>query len=275
MFTVSGTAFVVGAIASIAVLIDCLEMFQRRSAYSDRGLFDYEVLRTGRRLMLIGPLSKPLLGLFRYPNVLLLGCVQILAALFLIVEAWPGTPKYLPACAVAAGMILVARALLYMRNQLGHDGSDQMLLVVFMGLTVAQGAPDPTGRAIGLYYIAAQSVLSYETSGIAKLAGSKWRTGIAVPQIVNTIGYGYPPLGLWLSSHARTGRTLSWSTIAVECAGPLLLFAGIPWALAFVVMIIGLHASIALVMGLNGFFWSFVACAPALILASHNLHAAL
>ena len=43
------------------------------------------------------------------------------------------------------GTVLVARMLLYARNQYGQDGSDQMMLVVMMGVTIALAANDRAG----------------------------------------------------------------------------------------------------------------------------------
>lgn len=254
----------VAAIVSVGVIVDSCEMLATRSAFAASGIYSYDVLCSARRFMLTGLLAAPLRTIFAYPGVLVLPAFQIAAGTVLIAQAIPGRPGAAPPVYTAAAiLVLASRAMLYMRNQVGLDGSDQMLLVVFIGVVVVDVAPDRLGQDIGLYYIAAQFVIAYWTSGIAKAISPVWRGGAAVPRIMATTGYGYPPLGRFLQTRPRLSKALCWSVIAVECLAPLLVLGGPKGAAVLVILAVGLHGSIALLMGLNCFFWSFMACTPA------------
>jgi hypothetical protein len=161
--------------------------------------------------------------------------------------------------------------LLYLRNQLGLDGSDQMLLVVCSGLTVALLVPERASQAIALDYIAAQLLLSYAVAGIAKAASPTWRSGRALPGILSTIGYGIPRLGKLLDENPQLARILCWSVILFECTAPLLILVGTPGAIVVVAAGILFHLSISYIMGLNIFPWSFGAAYPALLWLAHSI----
>ena len=58
---------------------------------------------------------------------------------------------------------------------------------------------------------------------------------------------------------------MAWSLILWESCFPLLLVAPRPLAILFLLMGIAFHGGAALFMGLNTFFWTFVATYPAVI----------
>jgi hypothetical protein len=50
-----------------------------------------------------------------------------------------------------------------------------------------------------------------------------------------------------------------------------LILLGTPGAIAIIAIGLGFHVSIALLMGLNNFVWSFGASYPALVLLAHSV----
>jgi hypothetical protein len=56
-----------------------------------------------------------------------------------------------------------------------------------------------------------------------------------------------------------------------ECALPLLVFAGVRPCLLFIAAGMLFHFSTAIFMGLNDFFWSFVATYPALLFVASTV----
>jgi hypothetical protein len=256
---------------AIAVAIDSLELIADRAQLRQGGLYSYAVLVTGHPALLRGPLA-PLFGsAFRYPAVLALPIVQLAAAGVLVVAAVSRAPELIAPAGLAALTILVARMALYLRNQLGLDGSDQMILVACTGIAAALLVPDPQAKALSLYYVAAQLLLSYAVAGIAKAISPTWRSGRAVPEITSTIGYGDPRLGAFLKERPSAGRLLCWSVIVFECSAGLLILAGTPGAIAVIAGGLAFHASIAALMGLNIFLWSFAAAYPALLFLAHDV----
>jgi hypothetical protein len=252
-------------------MIDSLELIASRLQLAEGGLYGYAVLTTGRPVLLWGPLARPLGAIFRYPAVLVLPGAQLLFGGMLLVAAIAHDPGLVVAAGVSAAAILALRMLLYLRNQLGLDGSDQMILVASSGVAAALLVPDHTAQRIALDYIALQLLLSYAVAGWAKAISPVWRSGRAIPGIMSTIGYGAPPVGKLLVGHPRVGRALCWVVILFECSAPVLILAGTPGALLIIAAGIGFHVSIAFLMGLNIFPWSFGAAYPALILLAQQI----
>jgi hypothetical protein len=250
----------------VALLLDGLELATARAQLREGGLYGYTVLATGRPVLLHGPLARPLGALFRYPAVLALPATQISAGLLLVVAGTTQARQLTTAAGIAALVALGSRMLLYLRNQLGLDGSDQMILVGATGVAVALLLSDRLAQTIVLDYAALQLLLSYAVAGTAKAISPTWRSGRAVPAILCTIGYGFPTVGAYLTGRPRLGRLLCWSVIVFECAAPVLILFGTPGAIAIIVAGLGFHLGIALLMGLNVFPWSFAATYPALLL---------
>jgi hypothetical protein len=255
----------------VGVCVDSLELLADRVQVQEGGLYGYTVLATGRPFTLWGPFAPMFGAVFRYPAVLGLAFLQLCCATLLLLAGIARTPSLMVAAGVAAALILLARMLLYMRNQLGLDGSDQMMLVVCTGVAVALLVPDHGAQVVALDYMAAQLLLSYAVAGIAKAISPSWRSGRAIPGIMSTIGYGSPPVGAFLKRHQPLALAACWSVIVFECSAPLLILFGTPGALVIIAVGLGFHVSIALLMGLNNFLWSFGATYPALLLLAHSV----
>jgi hypothetical protein len=250
---------------AVAVTLDALEVIADRRHLRPGGLFGFPVLVTGRRLLLSGPLAAPLGYLFRYPAVLALPLLQVGAAGVLVAAAIVREPALAGPAGLAALAILAARMLLHLRNQFGLDGSNHMILVTSTVIAVVLLVPDPQARALGLCYLTAQLVLAYATAGSAKAISPAWRSGRAIPTITSTMTWGIPRLGGFLERHPALGRLLCWSVIIFECSVPLLVLAGTPGAMTIIAGGVAFHVSVAVVMGLNTFLWSFASAYPALL----------
>ena len=249
-----------------AVVLDSLELIAERRHLRDDGLFALPVLVTGRpRTLMRGPQAAPLRALFGYPTVLALPALQIVAAAVLAAAVAIRTPALEVAAGLGAIVIIVARGLLYLRNQFGLDGSNHMILAASTAIAVVLLVPDQGAQQIALYYLAGQLLLGYAASGIAKAFSPEWRSGSAIPEITSTISYGTPAVGAVLMRNRAVGLLLCWSVIAFECSAPLLLLAGTPGAVAIIAGGLAFHTGVAAIMGLNTFFWSFASAYPALL----------
>ena len=140
-----------------------------------------------------------------------------------------------------------------------------MLLMVWAGLAISG-----VSSTAGLTLIGAQAVLAYYSAGVAKLAGVEWRSGSAAGQIVRTASHGSRAAASLLAVRP-IGVAASWATIAFELLTPLLLLLGAAGTLAFVVIALSFHLSVAWVMGLNNFVWAFAAALPALCFGAGQL----
>jgi len=265
-----------GLIAGVGLMVDSAELLVARRALADTGLYSWEVLRAGRRYLTTGRLAPPLGRLFAYPAVLGLPALQIFAATLLIAAPFAAPRHYLlPVVAVAALSAAAARMLFYMRQQLGLDGADQMLVIVLVSSGLGAALHDTPAGAAAVDYAALQLLLSYIVAGTAKAVSPEWRSGRAIVGITGTIGYGHPRFHERVKHWPRVARLLCWSVIAFECGATLLLLAGVPGAWTIIALGIGFHVGVTVVMGLNIFVWAFAACYPALLVLAAQIESAI
>jgi len=254
-------------IAGIAVIIGSLEELSLRKAYASGGVYDLRyidvALRRGSahlhtRLQTHSGLSTVWL------------VSRLLAALSLLLG--PNTRVQM---AVAWTVIAVATVAVQSTHRLGgEDGSDQMTTILAISFSIALifgGCPGVLKA--GLYFIGAQSVLAYTTAGVAKLLCPEWRNGIAVRGVISTRSHGMRWAATVVQGSPVLQYALCWSTILFEIAFVSALFLPPPLLLALLVMGIVFHASIAVVMGLNGFFWAFISTYPSAIFLNQAIRA--
>jgi hypothetical protein len=161
--------------------------------------------------------------------------------------------------------------LFYMRQQLGLDGADQMLVIVLVSAGLGEAFGDtPAGYAV-VSYAALQLVLSYAIAGAAKAISSHWRSGRLLVGITGTIGYGHPRIHLLFQRSPLATKIACWAVIVFECSAVPLAFLGVKGAWLIIVAGLCFHIGIAFVMGLNIFLWAFAGCYPALLLLPAQL----
>jgi hypothetical protein len=185
------------------------------------------------------------------------------ASIALFCSVWVAIPQFIPIFILAAMTIYIARTMSF-----GLEGSDEMALVVLVPLALAilPGAPE-SFRRLALLFVAGQLLLAYLASAGAKVAGTKWRQGTAVAQILSTRDYGIEKRELF-DSRVPAFFLFSWGTMAFEFLLPIGFVLGGPFLILAVVSGVLFHLSIAAVMGLNRFFPWFLAAYPAAIWAS-------
>lgn len=159
-----------------------------------------------------------------------------------------------------------AGVLTHPRVRYGTDGSDQVSVLVQGAAALARLAGERTKVVdAALWGIALQACMSYAVSGWAKLAGSSWRTGEALPGVMRTETYGHA--GVWraVRRHPRVARALGAGMLLLECTFPLVYLAGGRLAKPYVVGAAGFHVVVARVMGLGRFVPSFLSMHPAVL----------
>lgn len=168
-------------------------------------------------------------------------------------------------------VVLVCQAAVNARLVYGLDGSDQMQLVIWGGLAVFTLDPSGLAGQAGIAFVAAQVLLSYLTSGVAKVLGAEWRSGTAVLRILRTDSHG-SSWGYSVVKGLGLSTLLSWGTIAFEIPGPVLVLLGDPTITAAVLGVgVLFHLSVASAMGLNKFLWAFLATYPCVWYLSSRL----
>jgi len=257
-------------IAAVGLVIDTFETLSILKAFNRDGLFSWQVvsLRIGA-ISLARTISRPL-DVLAAPGTVRAICFARLVALGLILLSSPTTwLSYLCALVICFSLFFST-----WRRLLGDDGSDQMNVLIFATASICTW-PGTTGSVLemGLWFIALQCCLSYFAAGIAKLLGSQWRSGAALPAIWDNYSYGIEAVVTVLKRSKLLGLVLCWSVILFEILFSLCLFSGFRVCLAFLFTGAVFHLSCAVIMGLNSFLWAFLATYPAVFFVWRIIHA--
>jgi hypothetical protein len=248
-------------LVSFGALIASLELLANASQLAPGGLYSWRIVGSRPGILRRPLLRSALDRLLDRPWIVAMLGMRAASCVALLVAPTRGT-----VAAPALTVLLVSTLLLNLRSAYGQDGSDQMTTQVVAVLWIHLFAtPENRLSALCLGYVAAQACLSYFASGVAKLAGRPWRDGSAVFLIFNTETYGIAPVARWLEPRPRIGRLLTWSVSLAETAFPLVLGVGHPACWVFLGWGILFHLTNAVVMGLNGFVWAFLATYPAIL----------
>lgn len=148
----------------------------------------------------------------------------------------------------------------------GEDGSDQMMTIMSVAFAASLLLDfDKRVAPLGIYFIGSQACLAYVTSGTAKLVSPQWRSGLAIRGVLATRTYGMTHWANSFQTWLSLALAVCWATIVLQTA---FIFAPIlpeTPLLILCCLTAVFHALVAVIMGLNGFFWSFVATYPAII----------
>jgi hypothetical protein len=254
-------AFLIALVACTGSLISTLEWLANRRQLQPGGLFSWSVVSSRQGILATGLGRRLVGGVLQYRPFCAVLLIRTFALAALPALVWLGTRVSIVACLC----VIVGTALLMsLRSPFGMDGSDQMAVQVFGALLLGYSAGSTLSLQIAIWYIAIQAALSYFVSGIAKALSPVWRRGDGtVFRIFNTRTYGYEPVARALLHRPRLMKLVDWSAFTIEMLFPVGIVVGLPAVILFLVWGVTFHAMNALVMGLNSFFWAFVATYPA------------
>lgn len=228
----------------------------------DEGILSWKISRL-RRLFRTNSIFKYLADvIFNYRGVIVILFIRAACSLALLIVILQRLDSLAP---ILLWGIALSSLLLSLRHFFGQEGSDQMTIIITIALAVAYTFPASTFISLlMIFFIAGQLTLSYFTSGIAKVGGTKWRKGTALSEILLTRTYGTRAIGELLQRLPVLSLVTGWFVIIFEILFPLVFV--IPEAAAWTIMTIGLifHVGNAVLMGLNGFVWAYFAAYPSL-----------
>lgn len=248
-------------LAAFAMLIVSLEYLPVGELLQDGGTMSWAVARLRQAWLTKGRISVALNSLLKYPNVY--GVLIARALLAFLVLIGFDHPSVIVAITLLSLLFLV-------RSPYGHDGADQMLLIIFIGLSLRGLADTPLTRAMLLWFLAFQACLSYCVAGIAKSSAKGWRDGAYLVAICGTFIYGHTAVARFLRDRPKFTRVVSRSLIFWECSFPLAMLLPLPAAYAILAAGLIFHLVNAYVMGLNTFLFAFAATYPAILFCLHH-----
>ncbi|MET9645125.1 alpha/beta fold hydrolase [Streptomyces syringium] len=171
----------------------------------------------------------------------------------------PGNSKWRAAGNLYLG---VSTTLLQARHRYGTDGSDQVATQVQAVTGLARLSNSPQVKDALMWYLAIQANMSYATSGWAKLAGTKWRDGSALPGVLRTRTYGFERAYRLTQRYPRASKLTQHAVLAMECLFPVVYLAGGKLTRPMIGAAGGFHIANAFVMGLGRFMTAFPAMHP-------------
>jgi hypothetical protein len=251
----------VGAMA--AVIIDAMEVLSSISAFSTGAVYGRDV-----QLLINKHFRRLHANAFGSAAVsptavAALTVVQIICAALAMMH--PSSAPY------AIALILVIRTLFNLRHsQLGSEGADHALGLTLVALLVCHLSSNPLLRHAGAWFLSAEIMLAYLTSGAVKARHPQWQNGTALRQVFGTELFGNRILLRFLSSYPTLATLSCRMVIGLECLLPLLFFAGPQWCLVFLILAAGFHFTVALSQGLNLFLPVFVSTYPLILLSSRD-----
>lgn len=256
----------VEALTGLGAAVSSLEYLASSKDFDRGELLSWETARTRYRWM-TGRAEKVLGVFFDKPGIQGLFGLRVLAAATLMNPKASATSKNTAATYLAATNFAV-----HARSPYGSDGSETVLTISLTTLALSKAfSSDPRARQACLWFIAAQSCLSYGIAGVAKAISPVWRDGTAVRDIFRTRMFGHRFAFDFLRERPRLSRALGHVTIVGETLFPLVLVAPGPVARALLAVGAGFHGSNAVFMGLNRFVWAFLGTYPAIAYCARGL----
>lgn len=237
---------------AVSVCWQTLELLKVQKAFSADGVWKWKIIRQD--------FPKNILLDFLMGNLIALLWIQFVCSVFILVLPAP-TPTAAPVLFTMFGISF----LISMRwRGAFNGGADSMTLISLLCLGVAMaGLHHPPIARGALWYVALQCVLSYFLSGFSKLRNAEWRNGKAFQDFLRLPQYGAPPWAVKLSGFPKFGFVGAWLTLIFELGAPLALFNSTA-ALLFIAGAFIFHLLNFWLIGLNRFFWAWLAAYPAL-----------
>jgi hypothetical protein len=192
---------------------------------------------------------------------------NLISGLLLVVFG-ASAPVAVPAILIG----LLGQAVVRQRRVLASDGAEQMTTLIFFAALLGLVIPENTTTVmLAVWFIAAQSTLSYTAAGLTKVFSKTWRSGEAMPIIMGSEAHGRAFASRILEKSVWLGRAASWTVVAFECTFWVALIAPPPVTIAYLAVGLTFHVGCAFVMGLNTFVWAFPATYLCVIYAAQQI----
>jgi hypothetical protein len=249
---------------SIALFLTSLEYLAVIGHFGDKGLYSWKMIRLNTPASLLKLKLNPV---FNKTGMLIIFSGRFICSIYLLAVPVSIATVFL------LSFIVITSFLLSIRNPVGNDGSDQMAVIISVSLLIAFIFNDHAIAALSLYFIAAQSVISYMIAGVAKLLSKTWRSGTAVYQVMNTESFGSEKVAkLLFNSSPALKMSLAWGVMLFETLFFVVLVLPYPYFFGILILGVAFHFYNAVIMGLNNFFWVFLATYPAIIYTNLALY---
>lgn len=262
------TLSIVALIAASGVAILSFEDVRSSSAFGDASLMSWRVSSRRSRWLTYGMVGQLINFILTHRHFRVLLYLRVISACAVVIGAVLGHLLVIPIIIIL--LALVAQSL---RSPYGLDGAHQMHLLLFGALTFASlesDFSDITSNVV-IIFISCQALLAYTVSGMAKLTSNVWRSGDALIGIMSTKSYGNAYIFRLLKRYPVSSTVACWGVILLECIMPIAFIVGGPYFHVVLGGALLFHFLAAIVMGLNGFLFAFLATFPAMVFFREHL----
>ena len=235
----------------IGQFISSLELYNNRTLFYTNGLLDLKIVKLYYPNRLFP--SKSLL------TFLLISRIIITLILFVLLICSQQTDLFFNLILI---LILTIDLYINITMPVGKDGSDQMMNIYLTTMVIYLFIAKTSYAIVPLIFITAQLCLSYVAAGISKLVSSTWRNKEILSAIFSTETYGSQNVSKFLKNNVHISLFASWSIMLWEAFFPIFPFFGSTALILSLLIGIMFHLLNYFIMGLNKFFWIFLACYP-------------
>ncbi|ARV16643.1 hypothetical protein [Polaribacter sp. SA4-12] len=247
-------------LSAISLSISSLEWLWLSKKFKNNNFYGWNVREVGSPFYGNTFVSNILGKLFKYPNVLLFFILQLSASISILVSIFYQFDIFLECLLIAISLIVLS-----LRNSDGTMGSDQITKIVFVVGVIAYGFNTQNIYQISLYFITSLLFVAYLTSGWIRILQPTWRNGKDLMVVLRQHTYGNKTAWKLGKKHPKLIGFVSLLILIFECFIPITLILPIEWVFFYLFLGVLFHFMNAVILGLNTFFWSFIALYPALI----------
>ncbi|MEV3897733.1 MULTISPECIES: alpha/beta fold hydrolase [Streptomyces] len=242
-------------LAALSSLSSSLEYLHQHRNLKPGGLNDWDIMRQTpeSKMPAIQKLTDLVSG---RRTTMALHASRVACSLAMLA---PGNSRWRAAGDLYLGL---TTTVLQARHRYGTDGSDQVATQVQAVTGLARLSRSPGVQDALMWYLAIQASMSYSLSGLAKLAGTKWRDGSALPGVLRTRTYGFERAYRLTQRYPRASKVTQHAVLAMECLFPVVYLAGGRMTRPMIGAAGSFHVVNAFVMGLGRFMTAFPAMHP-------------
>lgn len=239
----------------LSMTISTIQNIVNSVAYSSRGLLSWKILKYAYQEKLF---ERPVFdALFGRTGFILLNLARI--ALMAVAAVSGPSPLVMTA-------LFVLNGALYCRAFLPMSAADQLNTILLFYLLGCAWFPSPGFLALSLCCMAVQVIVCYVSNGLVKALEPGWLNGAHLKSILQTGNYSRRAVALLAGKTGlRPFRLLSKVVIGWELSAIVAPFLPLDLLWAFLGIGILFHLTVAVVMGLNTFFWTFLSTYPAIL----------
>ena len=259
--THGASLLLVERLAALAAVQGTVQLLALRAQFFPAGAADWEALRTCRSVTAQGPAAPLLDCLCGESGFRATLGVRLTAGLALLIVPTHTELEAVLITLLAATTAHPDGAHAVRRRRQRPDVDAAIRRALLLGARRANAADDG-----GVPLVSCRPVVSC-LPGRRSLQSSRapvWRSGEAITRIVNTRLWGRAGLARALRSYPACVPRWPGPPSFPSASSPLVLLSGRPGCYLFLLWGVLFHLSIAWVMGLNTFLWTFLATYPAI-----------